>query len=51
MLKDMIVYSNLSLQLARALSKETTDTTLWLAYMNWQLMGLVQGEASMSIFI
>lgn len=47
-LKDMIIYSKMSLQLARTLSKETTDTMLWLAYMNWQLMSLVEGEESRS---
>ncbi|KAI1645799.1 uncharacterized protein F4817DRAFT_162437 [Daldinia loculata] len=47
---EMIRCSNLSLRIARELSTQTNDIINWLAYENLQLMMLVEGDASLSVW-
>ncbi|KAI1478200.1 hypothetical protein F4774DRAFT_419522 [Daldinia eschscholtzii] len=47
---EMIRCSNLSLRIAREISTETNDIINWLAYENIQLMMLVEGDASLSVW-
>ncbi|OTB17073.1 hypothetical protein K445DRAFT_21265 [Daldinia sp. EC12] len=49
-IREMIRCSNLSLRIARGISTETNDIINWLAYENIQLMMLVEGDASLSVW-
>ncbi|CEJ81114.1 hypothetical protein VHEMI01260 [[Torrubiella] hemipterigena] len=50
LLADMIYHCNLSLQLARSLSKTPSDITIWLGYMNVHLMSLISGDESLDVW-
>ncbi|KAI0848475.1 hypothetical protein F5Y00DRAFT_262570 [Daldinia vernicosa] len=49
-IREMIRCSNLSLRIARELSTQTNDIINWLAYENLQLMMLIEGDASLSVW-